>query len=111
MRHAFTKEAPHIGWCGQPGAPALVHRFPTSPASALSGQHLSQTASMQYYQIYPNAHLTKPLLLVSDLDDTLTQNTLQDVQHADAASAAFKGMWETSRAAGINCKLAINTGR
>jgi hydroxymethylpyrimidine pyrophosphatase-like HAD family hydrolase len=54
--------------------------------------------------------LTKPLLLVSDLDDTLVQHA-QDVPGADAASAALKAIWERSRDAGVRCKLAINTGR
>lgn len=56
------------------------------------------------------SRLLKPLLLVSDLDDTLVAHTTA-APGADAASAAFKAMWEGSRAAGINCKLAINTGR
>jgi hypothetical protein len=57
-----------------------------------------------------SSRLVKPLLLVSDLDDTLVAHTTA-APGADVASAAFKAMWEGSRAAGINCKLAINTGR
>jgi len=51
--------------------------------------------------------LAKPLLLVSDLDDTLIGST----PAADASTAAFKAVWDRSRAAGVNCTLAINTGR
>lgn len=50
--------------------------------------------------------LAKPLL-VSDLDDTLLGST----PAADASTAAFKAVWDRSRAAGVNCTLAINTGR
>lgn len=107
MRQAVTKTAQSIAWGGQQGP----RKFPTSAASALSQQRLSPSASMEYHQIPPSTQLTKPLLLVSDLDDTLTRNTLLDVPNADAATSAFKAMWEASRAAGIDCKLAINTGR
>jgi hypothetical protein len=55
--------------------------------------------------------LLKPLLLVSDLDDTLVQHTFEGAQGAETAAAAFKDLWERSKAAGINCKLAVNTGR
>lgn len=54
--------------------------------------------------------LTRPLLLVSDLDDTLVQHT-HNVPGADAASAALKAIWERSRDAGVHCKLAIYKGR
>eukprot|EP00878_Enallax_costatus_P017652 GHUV01018546.1.p3 GENE.GHUV01018546.1~~GHUV01018546.1.p3 ORF type:complete len:111 (+),score=39.19 GHUV01018546.1:561-893(+) len=54
------------------------------------------------------SQLIKPLLLVSDLDDTLLGNAIKDV---DSHSTTFKTVWERSRALGINCKLAINTGR
>lgn len=54
--------------------------------------------------------LTRPLLLVSDLDDTLVQHT-HNVPGTDAASAALKAIWERSRDAGVRCKLAINKGR
>ena len=85
-------------------------RFPTSAASALgAGASLSGGMVPQYTA----AKLSKPLLLVSDLDDTLARHTAWDVPHAaaDAATSALKAMWESSRAAGIRCKLAINTGR
>jgi hypothetical protein len=55
--------------------------------------------------------LLKPLLLVSDLDDTLMQHTFKGAQDADTATAALKALWERSKAAGVGCKLAINTGR
>lgn len=50
----------------------------------------------------------KSLLLVSDFDDTLVGNAIKDV---DSHTTTFKTVWERSRASGINCKLAINTGR
>eukprot|EP00878_Enallax_costatus_P008510 GHUV01008895.1.p3 GENE.GHUV01008895.1~~GHUV01008895.1.p3 ORF type:complete len:130 (+),score=36.95 GHUV01008895.1:2993-3382(+) len=57
---------------------------------------------------FAGSQLIKPLLLVSDLDDTLLGNAIKDV---DSHSTTFKTVWERSRALGINCKLAINTGR
>lgn len=53
------------------------------------------------------ARLAAPLLLVADLDDTLISKNAE----LDAGSAAFKALWERSSAAGMRCKLAINTGR
>lgn len=54
------------------------------------------------------SQLSKPLLLVSDLDDTLLGH---GTTAHDSSSATFKTVWERSRALGIPCKLAINTGR
>ena len=54
-----------------------------------------------------SSQLVRPLILVSDLDDTLIGST----PAADAATAAFKVMWDRSKAAGVRCTLAVNTGR
>jgi hypothetical protein len=62
--------------------------------------------------MHAGACLSRPLLLVSDLDDTLLPCKLpQQPQHEQAAAAAVRDAWNRSRALGISCKFVINTGR
>lgn len=99
---------PRFNMLQQPQVPSLEF--------VLLGEALKHTlagAGSSQVESLPTAsarRLLKPLLLVSDLDDTLVAHTTS-APGSDAASAAFKAMWESSKAAGIHCKLAINTGR
>lgn len=49
--------------------------------------------------------LTQPLLLVSDLDDTMTYHS-----ELDHATHQFKQLWDHARGR-MDCKLVFNTGR
>uniref|UniRef100_A0A383V3B4 Sucrose phosphatase-like domain-containing protein n=1 Tax=Tetradesmus obliquus TaxID=3088 RepID=A0A383V3B4_TETOB len=57
------------------------------------------------------ARLSRPLLLVSDLDDTLLPCKLPQLPQHEQAAAAFRDVWNRSRALGLSCKFVINTGR
>jgi hypothetical protein len=55
--------------------------------------------------------LSRPLLLVSDLDDTLLPCKLPQLPQHEQAAAVFREVWNRSRALGLPCKFVINTGR
>ena len=52
-------------------------------------------------------HLTRKLMLVSDLDDTM----VGVCSESDAYTAAFRDFWHHAQASGHPCKLVYNTGR
>jgi hypothetical protein len=72
-----------------------------SPSSSQATEVLSTTQNMR------RPHLTRKLLMVSDLDDTM----VGVCKESDAYTAAFRDFWHQAQASGHPCKLVYNTGR
>ncbi|KAF6261087.1 sucrose-6F-phosphate phosphohydrolase-domain-containing protein [Scenedesmus sp. NREL 46B-D3] len=84
-------------------------QHPTAPITEQAALRTAAAAIMPATAV--GVRLSRPLLLVSDLDDTLLPCKLPQQPQHEQAAAAFKEVWNRSRSLGMSCKFVINTGR